>query len=160
MNAQSRENSYSCIYDFSSDPSAGAIGTVDLKLAIPGVGSNLEQIREISVCAISTLTGGVGATLSFGLKSNNSTGYVNAAGVNVGVVSKPTALMGVTAIGALNGNVDSEGFAQPLQGSVSAAGPLKVGFNGQSWNMTMTIGTAALTGGKLQIVVTTNVQNQ
>ena len=51
------------VYDFSQDPSAGAVGNIDL--GVPLRGGSL--ILSVSVAVITTFTGGIGSTLSFGV---------------------------------------------------------------------------------------------
>lgn len=147
------------IYDFAVY--GGAIGTINFGVNLPA-GSGYPQIDGFSVTCLTPLASAGAATVSFGLLSTYNVLNPPASGTtgtNYGIVSKPTILMGVTAYAAFAGNVDTEGYYQPVQGTINAANPLKLYQNVVSWTLTLTIGTAALTAGKLQINLSSNTLN-
>lgn len=142
------------IYNFVDDPNAGAVGTINLGPIVPQNNNQYITITNISVVAIDTLTSADStATLAFGLK----TGVYYPPSQHELYGNLPTGLMGVNLIDAFNDNVDAQGNFQPLQGNISPANPLKMGYYGIGWYVYMSIGTEALTGGKLQININANV---
>lgn len=116
------------LYNFVGDPSAGAVGLLNLGVHLP----NRAQIMFFSVTELTPITSGGAATLSFGLITTDLAIPVSA----------PAALMPATAIAGFT--------SQPLQGVNLLAAPLRV-FN--TCDITMSIGAAALTGGQLEFLI-------
>jgi hypothetical protein len=156
----SLKSSLHAIYDFAVY--GGATGTINFGINLPA-GSGYPQINGFAVTCITPLASAGAATISFGLLSTynvlNPPAVTGPAGHNYGIVSKPNILMAPINYNAFATTQDTEGYYQPLQGAVSASNPLKLYQNVVSWILTMTIGTAALTAGKLQIVLDSNTQN-
>lgn len=133
MELQSKRQVKSGLYDFLADPSAGAIGTINLGLHIP-------QHALMTGFWVNTLAGGNpnslgAATISFGLISTDSAPVQNL----------PVIFMPATAFGAF---VFAFPNSLPLMGNDLNAAPAKVNF---SFDVTMSIAVAALTAGKLQV---------
>lgn len=111
-------------YNFLSDPSAGAVGTINLGVHIPA----LAVISGFWVTELTNLTGGAGATLSFGTITTNSNP----------VVTTVNNLMTATVLASFT--------AQPLQGVNLNAAPLRLLV---PVDIVMAIGTNPLTAGQL-----------
>jgi len=111
-------------YVFASDPTAGAVGLINLGVPIPKF-SWLTGFWAVGLVAV---TGGAGATISFGLITTDLAVPVSA----------PAALMAATAIAAF--------VAQPLRGVDLDAAPVRT-LN--TSDVTMSIAVAALTGGRI-----------
>lgn len=116
------------LYSFASDPSAGAIGTINLGVHLPA----WAVITGFWVTELTNVTSGGSATLSFGTITTNSTSPV----------STVNNLMLATAIANYT--------AQPLIGVDLNATPLRLLV---PVDITMSIAVAALTAGQLQFVV-------
>lgn len=115
------------LYDFASDPSAGAVGVVNLGVHIP----KFSRIYGCWVTEKTNITSGGAATLSFGWLETGASAPTSGA----------TAFMAATAIASFVLNT-------PLRGVDLMAAPLQLLI---STDLTMSIGTAALTAGKLQV---------
>lgn len=149
----------SAIYDVAADPNAGAIGTVKMGINLPGSiqPGSIIMVTGIWVTAVKTLTSAGAATLSFGVAAN----------VNGTPTAEPTLLANANVLAAFNANVDAQGNFQPVQGKVGNGNPQKFypslpagGGPITGWDVIMVIGTAALTAGKLQIILECNVTPQ
>jgi len=128
MLIQTSFKSQAGLYDFLADPSAGAIGTINLGVHLP----NRAQITGFWVTELIGITSAGAATLSFGTITTDIA-------VPVSVVNN---LMVATAIAGFT--------AQPLRGVDLDAAPLRI-FN--TVDITMSIAVAALTAGRLQFLV-------
>jgi len=115
-------------YNFLSDPTAGAIGTINLGVHLPA----FAIISGFWVTEHTAITSGGAATLSFGTITTNSNP----------VVSTVNNLMAATAIAGFT--------AQPLMGVDLFAAPLRILV---PVDITMSIATAALTAGELSFEI-------
>ena len=116
------------LYNFDSDPTAGAIGTINLGVHIPA----FAVITGFWVTELTNVTSGGAATISFGTITTNSNP----------VVSTVNNLMVATAIAGFT--------AQPLRGVDLDATPLRLLV---PVDVTMSIAAAALTAGVLQFQI-------
>lgn len=112
------------LYDFTADPTAGAVGTINLGCHIP----KFAWITGFWITELVNITSGGAATLSFGLITTD----VSPAVSTVNNLMVATAIAGFT--------------TQPLRGVDLDATPLRI-LN--TSDVTMSIAVAALTAGKL-----------
>lgn len=105
------------LYNFLSDPTAGAVGTINLGVNIPAFAT----ITGFWVTELSAIAGGAGATLSFGTITTNSNPVVSTVNnlmlANVVANFTPQPLMGVDL------------FATPLRLLVPVAVTMSIAVN-------------------------------
>lgn len=109
-------------YNFLNDSTAGAVGTIRLGVYVPKYSS----VIGFWVTELTDLTGGAGATLSFGSVVNPSTSVVN---------NLMTAQVLANFV-----------IYTPLRGVDLDAAPLRIN---SDWEVTMSVAVNALTAGRL-----------
>lgn len=112
------------LYNFLSDPTAGAVGTINLGVHIPA----FAVISGFWVTELTAITGGAGATLSFGTITTNSSPVVS------------------TVNNLMLANVVANFTAQPLMGVDLFATPLRILV---PVDITMSVAVNPLTAGQL-----------
>lgn len=116
------------IYNFLADPSVGAVGTINLGVHIP----IFAQITGFWVTELVAITGGAGATISFGL------------------ITTDIAIPVSTVNNLMVANVVANFTAQPLRGVDLDAAPLRI-LN--TSDVTMSIAVNPLTAGMLEFMI-------
>lgn len=116
------------IYDFLADPTAGAIGTINLGIHLP----KFAWITNFWVTELVAITSGGAATISFG------------------TITTDIAIPVSTVNNLMVANVIANFTAQPLRGVDLDAAPLRI-LNTN--DVTMSIATAALLTGRLEFII-------
>jgi len=135
MLIQTSSKSQAGIYNFLADPSVGAVGTINLGVHLP----IFSQITGFWVTELVAITGGAGATISFGLITTDIA-------IPVSTVNN---LMVATVVAGFT--------AQPLRGVDLEAAPLRI-LN--TSDVTMSIAVNPLTAGMLEFLIFYNEFSQ